>query len=286
MTNAVIIASAGRAAQLGRTIAHLIRTTRALDQLLVCVPDEESVPLGALPPRTRVLVGPRGAAAQRNHALGHLSDTARYVFFFDDDCLVHTDYLVNGADAFRGDARIAGITGRVLKDGAGTTEVGLIEALDLLAKDVARSDARPPAYSLYGCNFAVRRDLLRVERFDDRLPLYSWLEDEDLSRRLARHGSLHVVPDCACVHLGAESGGRTSHVRLGYSLVTNPVYLWRKGSITVGRTVWLVARPLAGSLLGLLGPHRAERADRLHGSLLSFADLIRGRVTPERILNL
>lgn len=285
MTNSVIIASAGRPTQVSATVHHLTTTVRDVGQILVCVPDQESLPPDPMPGAT-VLLGPRGASAQRNHALQQLSGDTEYVFFFDDDCLPHAEYLTNGAQAFRADPNVAGITGRVLKDGARRAAVPLTEAFRLLSGPINTVGGKRPAYSLYGCNFAVRRPLLAMERFDERLPLYSWLEDEDLSQRLSRHGTLQVVLDCTCVHLGTDSGGRTNHKRLGYSLVTNPVYLWRKGSITARRTAWLVLRPLVGNLLGLLGHDRVDRLDRLRGALLSAIDLLRGRVTPERITTL
>lgn len=286
MTNAVVIASAGRPDQLDLTLRHLLGSVHGIDAVVVCVPDRPSI--GAIPedPAVKVLIGPRGAATQRNHALDHLPEGTDYVFFFDDDCLPHADYVVNGAAAFEEDAHLIGLTGSVLKDGARTAEVPVDLALSLLAEPVPAERSRRSAYGLYGCNFAVRRTALATERFDDRLPLYSWLEDEDLSRRLARRGALQVVGESVCVHLGAKSGGRTNHLRFGYSQVTNPIHLWRKGSITLRRTFWLIARPVTGNLLGVISTDRRDRVLRLRGNLLSAADVARGRVTPERILTL
>ena len=53
-----------------------------------------------------------------------------------------------------------------------------------------RSPESRPTFSGYGCNMAVRLAPMREHglRFDERLPLYGWQEDVDLSRRLAAFG--------------------------------------------------------------------------------------------------
>jgi GT2 family glycosyltransferase len=60
--------------------------------------------------------------------------------------------------------------------------------------------------------------------FDERLPLYGWQEDVDLSRRLAAFGTVVKVPAARGVHLSVKLG-RNSGVRLGYSQIANPLYL-------------------------------------------------------------
>ena len=268
-------------------IKHLLASVHGIDTVVVCVPDLESAGDGATLSSVDLIVGPRGAAAQRNAALDHLSRSTEHVFFFDDDCLPHADYVVNGLAAFAADPGLVAFTGKVLQDGARGASIPIEDALALLDRPVLKSEeARRSSYSLYGCNFAVRRALLDVERFDDRLPLYSWLEDEDLARRLARRGSLQVVDECQCVHLGAKSGGRTSHVRFGYSQVMNPVYLRGKGSITTRRTAFLIGRPMAANIVGLIRPDGEQRRARLRGNLVAIADVLRSRITPERILTL
>ena len=80
-----------------------------------------------------------------------------------------------------------------------------------------------------GCNMAFRLPTARAAgvEFDEALPLYGWLEDVDFSRRMAPYGKIISWPNCRGVHMAVKRG-RTSGVKLGYSQVMNPFYLWRK----------------------------------------------------------
>lgn len=283
---AAVIASAGRADMLSSTIDHLLSSVDGIDLVVVCVPDAASLPDERVMVAVDVVVGPRGAAAQRNAAVGRLPPSVEYVFFFDDDCLPADDYVLEGARHLDRTAACVGVTGRVLYDGAKRGPISPSAGLRILVADHGTRAAARDVYGLYGCNFAVRRSAVGGDWFDDRLPLYSWLEDEDLSRRLARRGALQVVESCRCVHLGASSGGRLSHLRFGYSQIVNPVYLRTKGSVTTPRMLALIAIPVIGNIRGLFGSQRRSRISRLRGDLLGLADVLRGRVTPERITTL
>ena len=282
----VILASAGRPNLLADVIKDL--TAQTVDfTLVVSVPDDESLPPAGVSADTLV-VRAQGLAAQRNAGLDVVPD-AEFVFFFDDDAVVRADYLERGVDFLRSHPDINGITGRVLLDGATGEEI----PREVAEKTVEASFATPlshqfaPSRELYGCNFAFRPSGAGGERFDARLPLYSWLEDHDFARRLMRHGSLAKVDDCVIVHMGTKSGGRTAHARLGYSQMMNPAYLCRTGSfslrLAVHETVYRVGKNVARSAWG---PERKWRRERLRGNLLAAGDLIRGRFTPERILKI
>jgi hypothetical protein len=164
---------------------------------------------------------------------------------------------------------------------------------DAAAAALAASAAQPirgcwrPTRELYGCNFVVRVAGARQLRFDERLPLYSWLEDHDFARRLMRRGVLGAVDDCVMVHRAAASGGRQAHVRLGYSQVMNPVYLARKGSFPLWLAAQQIFRPTAKNVVLSAGGTSAPwRRERLRGNALAARDVVRGRITPERIVDL
>ena len=124
-------------------------------------------------------------------------------------------------------------------------------------------------------------------RFDARLPLYSWLEDHDFARRLMKIGKLAEVDDCVIVHRAAASGGRKAHLRLGYSQVMNPVYLNRKGSFPAWLAAQQIFRPVAKNIaLSMAGPSRSWRRERLRGNGTAVCDIVRGQITPERIVEL
>jgi GT2 family glycosyltransferase len=129
-----------------------------------------------------------------------------------------------------------------------------------------------PTFSGYGCNMAVRLAPVREHRirFDERLPLYGWQEDVDLSRRLAQFGAVVRMEAARGVHLGAKSG-RGSGVRLGYSQVANPIYLARKRmGYPLRRAVNHIARNLLSNIVRSTWPESyVDRRGRLRGNLRS-----------------
>ena len=122
--------------------------------------------------------------------------------------------------------------------------------------------------------------------FDERLPLYAWLEDVDFSRRLACHGRIVKVPSARGVHLGVKSG-RQSGVRLGYSQVANPIYLMRKGTCCYRKASYQMAQNLLMNFARSLWPEPyIDRQGRAFGNARAILDLIVGRLNPSRILSL
>lgn len=287
MRTAVIIASAGRPQILAEAIRNIDELEGEFDRV-VSVPDERSLPEGGVPAHWIALTGTRGSAAQRNAALDRLQGHD-VLIFFDDDAVVRADYVVQAVKFFESHPHVVGITGEVLLDGA-VIRVGEV-SIDVARARIAESSTLPTSglwrssKVLYGCNFAVRFSAAPSTRFDARLPLYSWLEDDDFAVQFSRSGALAHVDDCVIVHRGAASGGREAHERFGYSQVCNPVYLWRKGSYSFTRAAEHALRSSGSNLLrSIRGPQWRRR--RLHGNLLAAGDLLRGRVTPERILDL
>nr|WP_255479936.1 glycosyltransferase [Quadrisphaera sp. RL12-1S] len=284
---AVILASAGRPDLLAEVVADLARQTLTGFDLVVSVPDTASLPAQPLPPHVRV-VHARGLTTQRNAGLDAVPE-ATHVFFFDDDAVVRPDYLEQAMRFFERHPDVVALTGRVLLDGA----VGEAISTTAAAEALAASQTAPlggqwtPSQTLYGCNFAVKRTGVPHERFDERLPLYGWLEDHDYARRMLRHGLMAKADDCVIVHRGVKSGGRTAHARLGYAQVMNPAYLHHKGSFPPA-LAWdeTMRRVSKNAVLSLGGPEREWRRLRLRGNLLAAADLLRRRFTPERMAQL
>jgi GT2 family glycosyltransferase len=140
----------------------------------------------------------------------------------------------------------------------------------------------------YGCNMAVRLQAARIAqcRFDERLPLYGWLEDVDFSRQLARHGQIVKVSAAQGIHLGVKLG-RQSGVRLGYSQIANPIYLSRKGTCPWPQALQMMSRNIAMNLARSLRPEPyIDRLGRVAGNLKAIGDLLTGRLDPQRILEL
>lgn len=288
LTAVVAIASAGRPDLLGEVTADIAARITTPAELVVSVPDAKSLPGGADLPGWRTVTGARGLAAQRNAAIETL-DGIDVVFFFDDDAVVRGDFVEKGLAFFAAHPDIVGITGRVLLDGAVSGEVSRETAREALdASDaVAPTGTWAASRTLYGCNFAFRLSAVPDIRFDPRLPLYSWLEDHDFARRLMKRGALARVDDCVIVHRAASSGGRQAHARLGYSQMMNPIYLWRAGSFPLWLAAWEIFRPTAKNVVKSIGGRESSwRRERLKANTMALGDALRGRITPERILEL
>ena len=286
---AVVLASAGRPALLAEALETCAAQTGVAFEGVISVPDEDSLPTDrSWLSGWRVVTGVKGLAAQRNAALDTLEDVD-VVAFFDDDAVVRPDYLANAVHFLHAHPDVLGLTGRVVLDGVTKQEVGRGTAAEALARSAADGEtgAWRNTRELYGCNFVVRFAAVPDLRFDARLPLYSWLEDHDFARRLMRRGPLAKVDDCVIVHRAATSGGRQAHVRLGYSQVMNPVYLHRKGSFPAWLTAQQIFRPVAKNIaLSVAGPSSSWRRKRLRGNGTAVYDVVRGRITPERIVAL
>jgi hypothetical protein len=286
---AVVIASANRPNLLAEAIRMCANQEGVTYRGVVSVPDEDSLPEDrGLLAGWQVVMGTRGLAVQRNAALNHLTGV-EVVAFVDDDALLRTDYLANALAFLEQHPEVVALTGRVLLDGATKGEIPATQAIDALAASAeeALSGRWRRTRELYGCNFIVRAPVAVSERFDERLPLYSWLEDHDFARRCMRRGQLAKVDDCVMVHRAAASGGRQAHRRLGYSQLMNPIYLFRKGSFPLWLAAWEIFRPVAKNLLyAVAGSSRSWRRERLDGNRTAAADAIRGRFTPERIRQL
>ncbi len=291
LTAAIIIASAGRPALLQEAATRLSAQTVSPIASIATVPDEASLPED-LPQDWTVVTGTRGAAAQRNAGLDALDGKADVIFIFDDDAIVRRDYIEQALAFFTAHPDCVGLTGRVLLDGSASKSYGevSVEEADRLVEE---SESEPltggftRGRTLFGANLAFNLAAVPGIAFDARLPLYSWLEDHDLARRLMKHGFLAHVEDCVIVHRGAASGGRTNHVRLGYSQFMNPVYLYRKGSFPLWLAAWELFRPTAKNLAyAVVGSESTWRRQRLRGNRLALVDALRGKITPERITEL
>jgi GT2 family glycosyltransferase len=284
---AVIIASVQRAETLHETLLSLLRQHRLPGQMLVSVPDDGHVnPATRQIPNIAVIHSQAGLTRQRNAGIDALAPPVELVTFLDDDVEVHEDYLENIVRAFnsRPDAVLA--DGRILADGR---DIPRPRAQEI----VAASGNAPHAVTVigpelaYGCNMTVRRRVLATARFDERLPLYGYMEDRDFAFRCARLGQIIRSEDATLVHL-RPYGGRGSPRRFGFSQVMNPLYLWSKGSFASRRSVFFqVSRPLVvNSVLSLVPSQSIHRRQQLVGNCQALGRALRGRIAPEDMLRL
>lgn len=285
---AVVVATRGRAAEVIVLLEMLARGTRRPDHVVIvgaAPSDWSGAETSPLAPVT--LVSAPGLPCQRNAGIDHLRSLPHppeVIVFFDDDFRPHPRWLDGALAEFNGNDDVVALTGTVLADGARTVAVEEAQAEVLIAAWTPSDRAGTPIDRLYGCNMAARVRVFDRVRFDERLPLYAWLEDLDFTGQL--NGRRVASTRCGGVHLGVK-GARVSGVRFGYSQIVNPLYLARKGTCPKLLAARLVVFGLASNLLRAPFRHPVfDYRGRLRGNLNALADMARGRAQPEGITRL
>lgn len=282
----VAIATAGRPGVLPEVVKALLNQSCRPDLIHISAPSESDVALIPVDPIIKVTIGFRGSCIQRNVIL---RDSLGFdvALFLDDDFVPRFDYLEAIQRVLVRHPEIVVCTGYVIADGVTGPGLDLAQARELLQADIAvvPDSTLLDIHNGYGCNMAVRLGPLHrydIE-FDENLPLYGWLEDVDLSRRLARHGRTVKTFSARGVHLG-DKRGRQGGKRIGYSQIANPIYLAQKGSVTWMWALRQLARNvLANSAHSFRPEPYVDRRGRLAGHAVAVAHLITGRLDPKRV---
>jgi GT2 family glycosyltransferase len=282
---AVVIATRGRPDIVTATLKHLLETQslRPAAVIVSCAAIEDIGDAAELPAVT-VVTGPPGLAAQRNAALAALPKGIDVVVFFDDDFVSDGDWLAAAARTFRDEPDVVAFTGDVIVDDIKGPGLSFDEAVRIVdGADRSTPCSRIEPFSPYGCNMAFRLSAVGDIRFDERLIFYGWLEDRDFGAALAKRGGrLIKCTSARGVHMGVKRG-RVPGDRLGYSQVVNPIYLWSKGTMTVGQVAGQIFRNVASNVTHAVRPESfIDRRGRLRGNMRGLADLLRGRLEPER----
>lgn len=282
------IATKGRPDQLGGMLENLARQTLKPSAILICCTEPRDVGSVAKQEGVTVLYESAGSARQRNGILRALPPGTDWVVFFDDDFFPDPHWLERVDEAFRADPTISVITGHVVADGILGPGLAKEEALArVAAHDPASSDWIIENFSPYGCNMAFRQTAIDGIFFDERLVLYSWLEDRDLGAAVAKRGGRQIKLGSAFgAHLGVKRG-RVSGRKFGYSQVMNPVYLCRKRNMTILQVLDHIGRNFSANVIKSFWPEPyVDRRGRLVGNLIAASDLLRLRLTPERAASL
>ncbi|MGL4289901.1 MAG: glycosyltransferase family 2 protein [Phreatobacter sp.] len=286
------IATSGRREVLTETLKELARQVRRPDRIIVCPAasdDFDGETAAMLPFPITAVTSPQGTCHQRNAILDALHDvTDGILIFFDDDFFPLPRYLAEAEALFENGCDIVVASGLVLADGAPGPGLSVEEARAIIGRAGEHDADRQPAplYNGYGCNMAVRLSVINRHaiRFDEDLPLYAWLEDVDMSRRMAAHGRIVSCAAMRGVHLGTKRG-RSSGIRFGYSQIANPWYLLKKRTMRADRALIQAARNIAANAAGAVKPEPwVDRKGRLYGNALALRDLCLGRIHPRNIL--
>jgi len=291
MNTTVIICTVNRPTILHETVLGLLKQTVQPGSIILSLCDEDSAlsETRALP-LVRCILGPQGSSVQRNTAIPLVRTP--YALFLDDDVELAHDYIEQMERIFAADPSIAAASGRIVadgaKDGKGIQRDAAVKAV--LEYSGSRACAAIKIKEFYGCNMFLRSDILRTERFDERLPLYGWLEDRDFLWRCAKHGKMVRNQGAVIAHLATRSG-RTSDVRYGYLKIANPYYLWKKSVIST--LPELIARywikTTFANMIRAVYPRQPQTADyrkRLKGNFMAYRDLFRFRLDPQNILSI
>ena len=290
---AVIIATRGRPDIVRGLVGQLAEQSKPPEHIFVTASKADDVSgLDRNQDNLTVQVGRTGSALQRNDGLSLAGSRFSHIVFFDDDFVPSRYWIERMTELFESRPDIAGLTGTVLADGTTTAGIGPNEAQAIMR----RRDSDPShGAALHervgyggntGCNMAFRYSAIRGITFDERLPLYGWLEDADFRGQVARHGRFVRADILWGVHLGHKQG-RGRGVRLGYSQIANAVYLAKKGTVPTAYLANLATKNFLSNTLRSLRPEPfVDRRGRLIGNIIALADLVRGRIAPERVLAL
>jgi len=284
---AVIIATKARPQALAELLCLLERQSQAPLVVVIsatCAADVELPVATAL--NIECVYGPPGLSAQRNKGLAQINGRADVSVFFDDDFAPAEDWLEQCARVFSLEPHIAGVNGIVVRDGAKGEPLSWQEARLLIARRGRDPISMSRIPDLYGCNMAFRMSAIDEIRFDERLVLYSWLEDKDFSRAAAKKGGLVRCNWLVGVHLGVQVG-RVSGIRYGYSQVVNAWYLYRKGTMSLREASVNILKALAANAVKAVGQQgHIDRRGRLRGNLVGVANLLSGTCRPEKAAQL
>lgn len=293
---AIVICSCGRPERLTQLLPVLERQCGPNDSIFVVVtrPEDAGIALERSfdSPTVHVVFSEKGLPKQRNVGLKTVAQTHDIVVFYDDDFIPGPDSICGIDRAFQTWPNIAGMTGEVIADGINGPGINFRSAKKLienhrkkLGTERAPKIVKRNLVGLYGCNMAFRISAIQDTRFDERLPLYGWQEDIDFSARIK--GTKVKTNAFFGVHLGTKSGRETSGVRLGYSQIVNPWYLFCKGSMPFRIMTKLTFRNYIANHIKLFKPEPwIDRRGRAAGNWIAVFDIVRRRANPENILTL
>ncbi len=284
----VVIPSLGRRNVLHETVLSLDRQSRKADEILLSVvdPEQDVLPETLEIEGVRLVSGRKGLTCQRNTAINSVHPECELICFFDDDVELQPNYLGNCCQFMSEHPEVVGMSGEFIANGAATGEISRREALRMVqscAEPVGEVRSR---VGLYGCNMSVRRSIAQTLQFDERLRNYSLYEDLDFGLRCAERGPVVTALRCQLVHLHTQVS-RVSTKPFGYACIMNPFYLWRKGTLSIWRFVYMTIISLVANAVGIIvvrhGIMRKMRCEMLIGSMLGFRDICIYGAVPERM---
>lgn len=290
----VVIASTNRPEILKEIIFSLRNQTLLPKEVIVSVVKLEDYPQElndlSFPFEMRCVISAKGLAKQRNYGFESLLSRTDFVCFFDDDLILHEEYLRKMASTFAENESCVCCMGHLLANGDIT--IGEAKELCLSPPDIGENKDKYYATSaewgqLYGCNMCFRWGFLLKEKFDERLPLYSEMEDVDMGTRARRVGDVGYYFGSLAVHLKVSSG-RINNRMHGFSQIMNAFYLAKKGSIPMRYTILQIVlrKPIQNFILIFVPKQTSKRVKLLYGNFYALINILLGNIDPELLLKL
>jgi glycosyltransferase involved in cell wall biosynthesis len=287
----VIICSANRPNVLSETVASLIQGQSVpACEIIVSLSNQDHVTENTRKHSSVrvVLSRTQGLTIQRN-AAAKLVQTP-YTLFLDDDVEIAPNFIESMERLLDTVSDAIAATAFVVVDGAQGDEGLDRKSARSAAVNYVRRRDNYDYDELYGCNLFVRTRIFAEVLFDERLPLYAWLEDLDFSTNCLRFGRTIRNTETCVAHLAAPAG-RFSGLMFGYSQIVNPFYLWRKNGkpglshVVIAHWCVHIARNLRRTLTKIPSD-RTDRKGRLRGNMIALCHLVVGKVDPSYILQL
>jgi len=292
ITCSVIIASTNRPLIIREAVQSLLEQTLQPREIIISVVKEEDFPYSEkdFPSKVRRVISPPGLTIQRNFGFKSLKEKTDFVTYIDDDVILHRDYLANMSEVFAQRQNVVCVMGHLLANGRVTLE----EAKALCNSPPDNPNTLKEKYyataatwgSLYGCNMSFKWDFLEKEQFDERLPLYSEMEDTDMGTRARRCGEVGYYFACVGVHLQTTSG-RINHKKHGFSQIMNAYYLACKGTIpkdNINR--YVLKKFIANFVLSFVPQETKKRIGLVSGNMYAIKNILKGNIKPELIKNI
>lgn len=223
MKLSVIIATCDRHEELRRCLHSLARQERLPDEVVIV--DASRQPWQSQeesPFPVRLLRAEPRLTRQRNQ--GFQASQGDLILYLDDDVELEPGYLAALLAVFEADrtGEVGAATGRITNVSRPGWRYPLRSLLWLFNRlfqlpDLGSGRFRLSGFPTFpyhreeicdvevlsGCNMAFRRQVLQQFRFDEHLPGYGYMDDDDMARRVSRHYRCLYVPQARLAHWSA-----------------------------------------------------------------------------------
>jgi len=187
-----------------------------------------------------------GLTKQRN--LGIRASSGDIIVFFDDDVILHTEYLFYIEKVFAEDLenKIGGAMGKIININKNSLRFKLNQLYSKIffltseGNGKLKSSGLPThPFTLHsknpievevlsGAQMAYRREIFKYEMFDEKLSTYSYLEDVDFSYRIFKRGYKLIYQPKALIEHMVSLVSRLPKKEKKKMLIINHFYLFKK----------------------------------------------------------